>query len=41
MSLLAKTKQHAYWVAHPFLSARAVLHAYYIFEPRDINNSVI
>ena len=41
MDLLARSKQHAFSVAHTFLSARAVLHAYYIFIPRDINNSAI
>ena len=33
------SKQHAYCVAHTFLSARAALHAYYGVIPRDINNN--
>ena len=43
MDLLARSKQHAYSVAHRyiFLSVRAALHAYYIFITRDINNSAI
>ena len=41
MNQLARSKQHAYSVAHTFLSARAALQAYYIFITRDINNSAI
>ena len=38
---LVSAKTIAYSVTHTFLSAHAVLHAYYIFITRDINNSAI
>ena len=41
MDLLSRSKQHAYCVARTFLSARAALHAYYIFISCDVNNSAI
>ena len=39
MDLLARSKQHAYSIAHTFfVGARCASCAYYIFIPRDINN---
>ena len=39
-SYVGQNSMHTAWHI-TFLSARAALHAYYIFIPRDINNSAI